>query len=68
MVPFKNYEVSMRQRVVSLFGAVVSPLCFAVTALLAFTPLPSLAQEQPIPAELGFLNKIGKPYRITYEP
>jgi len=59
----------MRQRVVSLFGAVASPLRFAViAALLAFTPLPSLAQEQPIPAELSFLNKIGKPYRITYEP
>ena len=59
----------MRQLAVSLFGAVVSPLRFAViTALLAFTTLPSLAQEQPIPAELGFLNKIGKPYRITYEP
>ncbi len=69
MVPFKSYEVSMRQRVVSLFATVVSPLGFAVTAaLLAFTPVPSLAQEQPIPAELGFLNKIGKPYRITYEP
>ena len=59
----------MRQRVVSLFGAVVSPLRFAViAALLALTPLPFLAQEQPIPAELSFLTKIGKPYRITYEP
>jgi uncharacterized protein (DUF697 family) len=59
----------MRQRAVSLFGAVASPWRFAViAALLAFTPLPFLAQEQPIPAELGFLNKIGKPYRITYEP
>lgn len=59
----------MRQLAVSLCGAVASPLRFAViTALLAFTTLPSLAQEQPIPAELSFLNKIGKPYRITYEP
>jgi OOP family OmpA-OmpF porin len=59
----------MRQRAVSLFEAVVSPLGFAViTAMLAFTTLPLLAQEQPIPAELSFLNKIGKPYRITYEP
>jgi outer membrane protein OmpA-like peptidoglycan-associated protein len=59
----------MRQRAVSLFGAVASPWRFAViAALLAFTTLPFLAQEQPIPAELGFLNKIGKPYRITYEP
>ena len=69
MLPFKSYEVYMRQRAVSLFGAVASPLRFAViAALLAFTPLPFLAQEQPIPAELSFLNKIGKPYRITYEP
>src|ERR1039457_4820694 len=59
----------MRQLAASLFGAVASPLRFAViTALLAFTTLPLLAQEQPIPAELSFLNKIGKPYRITYEP
>src|SRR5579872_4012027 len=36
--------------------------------LLAAVALPCLAQEQPIPAELSFLNKIGKPYRITYEP
>ena len=69
MLPCKNYEVYMRQLAVSLFGAVASPLRFAViTALLAFTTLPFLAQEQPIPAELSFLNKIGKPYRITYEP
>jgi len=69
VLPFKSYEVYMRQRAVSLFGAVASPLRFAViAALLAFTPLPFLAQEQPIPAELSFLNKIGKPYRITYEP
>jgi OmpA-OmpF porin, OOP family len=56
VLPFGNY---MRQPAVSLFGAF---------ALLAFTTLPLLAQEQPIPAELSFLNKIGKPYRITYEP
>jgi outer membrane protein OmpA-like peptidoglycan-associated protein len=36
--------------------------------LLTAVALPCLAQEQPIPAELSFLNKIGKPYRITYEP
>jgi OOP family OmpA-OmpF porin len=59
----------MHQLAVSRFGAVASPWRFAViTALLAFTTLPSLAQEQPIPTELSFLNKIGKPYRITYEP
>ena len=69
MLPCKNYEVYMRQLAVSLFRAVAFPLRFAViTALLAFTTLPLLAQEQPIPAELSFLNKIGKPYRITYEP
>ena len=59
----------MRQLAVSLFGAVASRLRFAViTALFAFTALPLMAQEQPIPAELAFLNKLGKPYRITYEP
>ena len=36
--------------------------------LLIAVALPCLAQEQPIPAELSFLNKVGKPYRITYEP
>ena len=36
--------------------------------LLTAVALPCLAQEQPIPAELSFLNKIGKPYHITYEP
>jgi outer membrane protein OmpA-like peptidoglycan-associated protein len=36
--------------------------------LLAAVALPCLAQEHPIPAELSFLNKLGKPYRITYEP
>jgi hypothetical protein len=40
----------------------------AIIALLVFTALPSLAQEQPIPAEISFLNTVGKPYRITYEP
>ncbi len=39
-----------------------------IIAMLAFTALPVLSQEQPIPAELGFLNKVGNPYRITYEP
>jgi hypothetical protein len=59
MLPCKSYEVYMRQRAVSLFGAVGSPLRFAViTGLLAFTTLPSRAQDQPIPAELSFLNLI----------
>ena len=59
----------MRQPAVSLSGAGASRLRFAViTALLAFTALPLLAQEQPLPAELSFLNKLGKPYRIPYEP
>jgi outer membrane protein OmpA-like peptidoglycan-associated protein len=59
----------MRQLALSLLVSAASRLRFAVvTALLAFTTLPLLAQEQPIPAELSFLNKVGKPYRITYEP
>jgi outer membrane protein OmpA-like peptidoglycan-associated protein len=59
----------MHQLALPLFSAAASRLRFAViTALLAFTSLPLLAQEQPIPAELSFLNKVGKPYRITYEP
>jgi outer membrane protein OmpA-like peptidoglycan-associated protein len=59
----------MRQFALPLFPAVASRLRFAViTALLAFTTLPFMAQEQPIPAEVSFLNKVGKPYRITYEP
>jgi outer membrane protein OmpA-like peptidoglycan-associated protein len=41
---------------------------FLSAFLLTAVALPCLAQEQPIPAELTFLNKIGKPYRITYEP
>jgi hypothetical protein len=41
----------MRQPAVSLSGAGASRLRFAViTALLAFTALPLLAQEQPLPA------------------
>ena len=59
----------MRQLAVSLFGTAASCLRFAlITALLAFTTLPLMAQEQPIPAELSFLNKVGKPYRIANEP
>jgi len=59
----------MRHLALSLFERAASRLRFAVfTALLAFTTIPLLAQEQPIPAELAFLNKVGKPYRITYEP
>jgi hypothetical protein len=47
----------------------MSRLRFAIIiALLAFTPLPILAQDSPIPAEPAFLNKIGKPYRNTCEP
>ena len=69
MLPCEGSEVHMRQPAVSLSGAGASRLRFAViTALLAFTALPLLAQEQPLPAELSFLNKLGKPYRITYEP
>jgi len=59
----------MRHLALSLFGAAAYRVRFAVmSALLAFTTLPLLAQEQPIPAELSFLNKVGQPYRITYEP
>ena len=59
----------MRQPAFSFVGAATSHLRFAVmTVLLAFTTLPLIAQDQPIPAELAFLNKVGKPYRITYEP
>lgn len=36
--------------------------------LLSTVALPCLAQDQPIPAEISFLNNIGKPYHITYEP
>jgi outer membrane protein OmpA-like peptidoglycan-associated protein len=69
VLPFRNLEVYMRHPALSLSGPVASRLRFAViTALLAFMTLPLLAQEQPIPAELSFLNKLGKPYRITYEP
>lgn len=69
MLPFKNSEVYMRQLALLLLVAVTYDLRFAVvTALFAFTAFPLLAQEQPIPAELSFLNKLGKPYRITYEP
>jgi hypothetical protein len=39
-----------------------------ITALLAFTNRPLLAQEKPIPAELSFLNNLGKPNYITCEP
>ena len=59
----------MRNLIYSLIGTNASRLRFAViAALLAITALPLIAQEQPIPAELNFLNKVGKPYRITYEP
>ena len=59
----------MRHLALSLVRAAASRLRFAIIApLLAFTTLPLMAQEQPIPAELTFLNTVGKPYRITYEP
>jgi len=59
----------MRQHALSLTGAAAFRLRIAIIiAMLAFTTLPLLAQEKPIPAELSFLNKLGKPYRITYEP
>lgn len=59
----------MRQLALLLFRPVESPLRFAViTALLTFTTFPLMAQEQPIPAELSFLNKIDRPYRTPYEP
>jgi outer membrane protein OmpA-like peptidoglycan-associated protein len=59
----------MHQLALPLFPAAASRLRFAIiTALLAFTTIPFMAQEQPLPAELSFLNKVGKPYRITYEP
>ena len=59
----------MRHLALPLIWAAASRLRFAVVApLLAFTTLPLMAQEQPIPAELTFLNTVGKPYRITYEP
>lgn len=58
----------MHPRSLTLFRAV--GLCFSsiTAALLLFSAQPSLAQEHPIPAELSFLNTVGKPYRITYEP
>ena len=69
MLPCESSEVYMHEPRFSLAGAALSHLCFAlIAALLAFTALPLLAQEQPIPPELAFLNKVGKPYRITYEP
>ncbi len=69
MLGCKNTEVYMRHPALSLFGTTASRMRFAViAALLAFMTLPLLGQERPIPAELSFLNKVGKPYRITYEP
>jgi len=35
---------------------------------LTVVAFPCLAQETPLPPELSFLSKVGKPYRITYEP
>jgi len=69
MLPCGGSEVNMRKSAFSLAGAAASHGRYAiVAALLAFMTLPLLAQEQPIPVELRFLNKVGKPYRITYEP
>ena len=39
-----------------------------VASLLAVSTLPLMAQDLPMPPELAFLTKVGKPYRITYEP
>jgi hypothetical protein len=36
--------------------------------LLTAAAIPCLAQEASLPAELSFLSKVGKPYRITYGP
>jgi len=59
----------MRKPALSLVRAAAARLCHAaIFILLVFAAIPSLAQEQPIPPELSFLNKVGKPYRITYEP
>ena len=68
MLPCGDSEVSMRQPAISFAGSASRLRVAIITALLVFTTLPLLAQEQPIPAELSFLNKLGKPYRITYEP
>jgi len=69
MITFEGSEVYMHEPRFSLSGAAVSRMRIAViTAMLAFTTIPILAQEKPIPPELAFLNKLGKPYRITYEP
>src|SRR5208337_5442118 len=58
----------MRHLALSPFGAAASYLRLAVVApLLVFLTLPLMAQ-QPIPPELSFLNHVGKPYNITYEP
>ena len=59
----------MRSVARSLFGMSAARLrCVVIAALLAFITLPLMAQEPPLPAELAFLNKVGKPYHITYEP
>jgi OmpA-OmpF porin, OOP family len=59
----------MRCLALSLIAAVSSCLRFTViAAFLAFAALPLFAQDQPIPPELNFLNKLGTPYHITYEP
>jgi hypothetical protein len=42
--------------------------CLLPAFLLSAVTIPCLAQESPLPAELTFLSKIGKSYRITYEP
>ena len=68
MLPFGNSEVYVLEPRLSLAWAAPSRLRFAIIiVLLVFTTLPFQAQEKPIPAELAFLNKLGKPYRITYE-
>ena len=56
-VTFKDSEVNMRQPAFLFVGAATSHMRFAVmTVLLAFTTLPLIAQDQPIPAELPSLQ------------
>ncbi len=59
----------MQSIALSLFVISASRLRFVfIAALLAFITLPVMAQDLPMPPELTFLYKIGKPYRVTYEP
>jgi hypothetical protein len=42
-------------------------LCLLPAFLLTAAAIPCVAQEAPLPAELSFISKVGKPHRITYE-